>query len=120
MGILGMGTGGAAMATGIGYAVGFLFVLYGRWREKTLRMSSPSKDMLEHILPISKNGLPITIDLVLNFLRMASINLIVMNYLGSDGVVVFSVCLFGQSLVISAVEGSAQTQPKGQGTIFNG
>lgn len=119
IGILKIGIRGAALATGSGYFVGLLIALYGIYRSKELRPALvPAREIPGVLQEIASTGLPSTINTVLNFFRLTCINMIVMIYLGSDGVTAFSVCTSCLSIVSMFVGGSAQTMGPLLGTLY--
>ncbi|MCQ4635728.1 MATE family efflux transporter [Anaerovorax odorimutans] len=112
------GISGAALATGTGYLVGFCMVLYGIITSKQLRFYKLPESTGKMIKEITVVGLPDAINTSLNFFRLTCINLIVMTYLGSDGVTAFSVCTSCLSIVSMFVGGSAQTISPLLGTLY--
>ncbi len=114
-----IGIKGAALATGSGYFVGLLIALYGISRSKELRPAAvPARKIPGLLQEIASTGLPSTINTVLNFFRLSCINMIVMAYLGSDGVTAFSICTSCLSIVSMFVGGSAQTMVPLLGTLY--
>ena len=119
IGVFKIGIRGAALATGTGYFVGLLIALYGVYRAKELRPAAvPVRKIPGMVQEIASTGLPNAINTVLNLFRLTCINMLVMTYLGSDGVTAFSICTSCLSIVSMFVGGSAQTMGPLLGTLY--
>lgn len=114
-----MGIGGAALATVVGYAVGFLILLrYFFSNGRSFSFTPFGKKELKVVSKIVVCGIPSAVGSSLLFVKILSINAIVLSRLGPSGMVVFSVCLSCLSFVSMFIAGAAQTMMPIVATLY--
>ncbi len=114
-----MGIGGASLATVLGYAVGLLVLLgYFLSNERSLHFIYFRKEELKAVAKIAICGIPSAVGASLMFIKILSINAIVLARLGPSGMVAFSVCLSCLSFVSMFIAGTAQTMMPIVATLY--
>ncbi|NLE26220.1 MAG: hypothetical protein GX625_12925 [Clostridiaceae bacterium] len=114
-----MGIGGAALATVLGYAVGLLILLFYFLKEgRSLHFALFNIKELKKISEIVVCGIPSAVGSSLMFIKILSINSIVLARIGPVGMVAFSVCLSCLSFVSMFIAGVAQTMMPIVATLY--
>lgn len=114
-----MGIRGAALASVIGYAIGFLVLLvYFLKKGRSLHFTSFHRKELRAAAKIVVCGTPSAVGSCLMFAKILSINAIVLARIGSLGMVAFSVCLSCLSFVSMFIAGVAQTMMPIVATLY--
>ena len=108
----GMGVGGSALATSLGYCIGLAtLLLHLRKKERIFKLRFSG---LGYAPAIFAMGAPVALAAGLMTVRLFGMNSIVLHYLGADGVSVMAVCLNVMMIASMFIGGTAQTmQPIG-------
>jgi putative MATE family efflux protein len=115
----GFGIAGAAYATVIGYFVGALMILYFMLKIKhQLKFGKISKNFISETFSIITTGITSAFGQIFIFTKIICINHIVLNTLGTAGMIAFSVCLSCLSLVSLFIAGATQTMMPIVGVMF--
>ena len=111
IGVFGMDTSGAALATVTGYGVGFLIELYYLifYKKRTLRFVRLCKDDLRYLGELCSSGISSVLSTVLLFVKAILLNRIVVATGGADAIAVFSVCNFTVTFISMFISGGADT-----------
>lgn len=99
-----LGVTGAALSTMIGFAVGFVvLIFYVRSPKRMLRLTKPkfSKELAKQV---TVTGLPFLSYLVVTMIKTFLMNMIVLSLLGESGMAVYTVCN-NTTLILSMVTG---------------
>lgn len=108
MGPMKMGIRGAALASIVGYGVGFIVSLgILLWGNRTLQLCF--KELGSRCLEIIKTGMPAAMGVGLIAIKIFCLNYIVMDTAGNNGMVAFSICLETLTLCSMFITASAQT-----------
>lgn len=114
-----MGIEGAALATVVGYATGFMVLLiYFLKKERNLHFTHFYLKELKTASKIVACGMPSAVGACLMFIKILSINSIVLARIGPLGMVAFSVCLSCLSFVSMFIGGVAQTMMPIVATLY--
>ncbi len=117
-----MGIAGSALATVCGYAGGALMLIgYARSKQRTLRLNLHTgriSRLFRQAGEIVRSGSPAALSGALVAVKVFCINLLVGIIAGSQGVVVFTVCLSCLSFVSMFVGGTAGTMMPILGTLY--
>jgi|LGVE01.1.fsa_nt_gb Na+-driven multidrug efflux pump/anti-sigma regulatory factor (Ser/Thr protein kinase) len=110
IGIFDLGIAGAALATLTGYTISGIFsIRYFTSKSKTLKFVKPKKTDLNYYSDIIASGLPSALYGIAGFIKNISINTLIVNSMGPDGVAMFAVCINLLSMSSIAIGGTAQT-----------
>lgn len=108
--VFGFGIAGAAYATLTGYSVGALLVLFFMLKiNNQLHFAKIPANIFREIYSILSTGITSALGQIFIFIKIISINHIVLNTLGTVGMVAFSVCISCLSLVSLFIAGATQT-----------
>ncbi len=123
IGPCGMGIAGSALATVCGYATCLIAaVLYGRSKHRTLHFVLSDrtvwKENVARIKRILRTGSPGALSSVLITVKIFCINYLVGRIAGSQGLVVFSVCLSCLSFVSMFISGTAGAMMPIAGALY--
>ena len=117
--LFGFGIAGAAYATLTGYFVGALMVLYFMFKTNNqLHFGRIPSCFFKEIYTVLSTGITSALGQIFIFIKIISINHIVLNTLGTAGMVAFSVCISCLSLVSLFIAGATQTMMPIVGFMF--
>lgn len=117
--VLKMGIEGAALASVIGYGIGFvLVVIYWFSKERTLKLQRIGKEEWRYLSEIADGGMASAVNTCLLFVKTIIINRIVLTTVGKDGMAVFAVCNYAVSFVSMFISGAAETLTPLTGMLY--
>ena len=117
--IFNLGVMGSALATSLGYVLGF-FIALTHFKRKNCSLSFKLKFEIKKLGKIAITGLPVALASCLMTVRFLFVNRIIMTSLGSQGMSIMAVCFNIMMLSSMFIGGTSQAlQPVG-GVLFGG